>query len=125
VEMDRHRITEAVENLAHNAVQHTGPNDTIAVSATVLDGEARIAVRDTGTGIAMSDQARIFGRFTRGRGAQHRYRGSGLGLAIVRAIAEAHGGRVELDSRVGVGSEFTMVLPIRAPTPPDGPDPDR
>ena len=58
-----------------------------------------------------SDQARIFDRFTRGPGRSRRYRGGGLGLAIVRAIAEAHGGRVELDSRLGEGSTFTIVIP--------------
>jgi signal transduction histidine kinase len=124
--MDRHRITEAIANLAANAVQHTDPDDTIAVGATMHDGDARIWVRDTGTGIAISDQARIFGRFTRGRGAPRRYRGSGLGLAIVRAIAEAHGGRVELESRVGVGSTFTIVLPnVPEEKEPDVEDPDR
>jgi signal transduction histidine kinase len=68
-------------------------------------------VRDTGTGIAVPDQALIFERFKRGAGAHRRYRGGGLGLAIVRAIAEAHGGRVELESRLGEGSTFAIVLP--------------
>ncbi len=125
VVMDRHRITEAVANLAHNAVQHTTPEDTIAIGATLRDGEARIWVRDTGAGIAISDQSRIFGRFTRGRGAPRRYTGSGLGLAIVRAIADAHGGRVELESRVGIGSTFTIVLPHIPETELDGEDSDR
>jgi two-component system OmpR family sensor kinase len=77
--------------------------------------EVRLWVRDTGAGIAVGDQERIFERFTRGAGAHLRYRGGGLGLAIVKAIAEAHGGRVELMSRLGEGSKFTMVLP-REPT---------
>jgi signal transduction histidine kinase len=126
IAIDRHRITEAVANLAHNAVQHTETGDRVSIGATVRDGEARISVTDTGTGISISDQARIFGRFTRGRGAQHRYRGSGLGLAIVRAIAEAHGGRVELESRLGVGSTFTIVIPqVTEPEEASGEDPDR
>jgi two-component system, OmpR family, sensor kinase len=108
---DRHRLTEAVMNLAHNAVQHTVTNDAIAVGTSLGETEARIWVRDTGRGITLSDQARIFERFTRGRDAHRRYRGGGLGLAIVRAIAEAHGGRVELHSRLGEGSTFTIVLP--------------
>jgi signal transduction histidine kinase len=54
---------------------------------------------------------RIFERFTRGRTAHTRYRGGGLGLAIVKAIAEAHGGHVELESRLGEGSTFTIVIP--------------
>ena len=109
---DRHRLTEAVMNLAHNAVQHTLKDDTIAIGTSMEeDNEVRLWVRDTGSGISVADQSRIFGRFTRGRGAHRRYRGSGLGLAIVKAIAEAHGGRVELESSVGEGSKFTIVLP--------------
>jgi two-component system OmpR family sensor kinase len=112
---DRHRITEAVMNLAHNAVQHTLDGDAVAIG-TAMDGdELRISVRDTGTGIPVSDQQRIFERFTRGRTSHNRYRGGGLGLAIVKAIAEAHGGRVDLDSRLGEGSTFTIVIP-RHPT---------
>ena len=124
---DRHRITEAVMNLAHNAVQHTVADDTIAIGSALEDGEVRIWVRDTGAGIPLSDQIRIFERFTRGRGADRRYRGGGLGLAIVKAIAEAHGGRVDLDSRLGSGSTFTIVLPVEGPRGEvdDGADPDR
>jgi signal transduction histidine kinase len=108
---DRHRLTEAVMNLAHNAVQATLEDDTIAIGTSFDGDEARIWVRDTGSGIPASDQERIFDRFTRGRTAHTRYRGGGLGLAIVKAIAEAHGGRVELDSRLGEGSTFTIVVP--------------
>jgi two-component system, OmpR family, sensor kinase len=123
---DRQRLTEALMNLAHNAVQHTNPLDTIALGAALAGEEARLWVRDTGTGIAVADQERIFDRFTRGTGAQRRYRGGGLGLAIVRAIAEAHGGRVELESRLGEGSMFTVVVP-REPRHggAGGQDPDR
>jgi two-component system, OmpR family, sensor kinase len=108
---DRHRLTEAVMNLAHNAVQHTADSDTIAIGTSASEDEVRISVRDTGSGISVADQAKIFGRFTRGSGAHVRYAGSGLGLAIVKAVAEAHGGRVELQSIVGEGSTFTVVVP--------------
>jgi signal transduction histidine kinase len=108
---DRHRLTQAAMNLAHNSVQYTAESDTIAISSSLQDGLVRITVRDTGDGISMSDQASIFERFTRGTGAHLRYGGSGLGLAIVKAIAEAHEGSVELDSRLGEGSTFTIVVP--------------
>jgi signal transduction histidine kinase len=108
---DRHRLTEAVMNLVHNAVQHTHEDDVIAIGTSLDADEARLWVRDTGTGIPVSDQERIFERFTRGRDAYRRYRGGGLGLAIVKAIAEAHGGRVEVESDLGIGSTFTIVLP--------------
>jgi two-component system OmpR family sensor kinase len=108
---DRHGLTEGVMNLAHNAAQHTGEGAVIAIGTAMDAEEVRISVRDTGPGIAVSDQLRIFDRFTRGRDAHPRYRGGGLGLAIVKALAEAHGGRVELASRLGAGSTFTIVIP--------------
>jgi two-component system, OmpR family, sensor kinase len=110
---DRYRLTEAVMNLVHNAVQHTTEDDTVALGTSLNGDEVRISVRDTGTGISVSDQEQIFDRFTRGTGAHLRYRGGGLGLAIVKAVAEAHGGRVELESRLGEGSTFTMVIPTQ------------
>jgi two-component system OmpR family sensor kinase len=123
---DRHRLTEAIMNLAHNAVQHTQPDDTVAIGGSLTEDEARLWVRDTGTGIPISDQARIFDRFTRGRGAHRRYRGAGLGLAIVKAVAQAHGGRVELESEMDKGSTFTIVVPrYSSEVGVDGQDPDR
>jgi two-component system, OmpR family, sensor kinase len=113
---DRHRLTEAVMNLAHNAVQYTLEDDTVAIGTSVVADEARIWVRDTGSGIPYSEHERIFDRFIRGRNAHTRYRGGGLGLAIVKAIAEGHGGRVELESQLGEGSTFTIVVP-RSPGP--------
>jgi signal transduction histidine kinase len=113
--MDSQRITQALLALAHNAVKFTLPGAVIAVgsSADAQAAEARLWVRDTGCGIAAEDQERIFERFGRaetGRGVE----GSGLGLAIASAIADAHGGRVEVDSAPGAGSTFTLVLPYAA-----------
>jgi signal transduction histidine kinase len=105
-------LTQAVLNLAQNAADHTSDGDEIAIGAEGRDGEARIWVRDTGRGIEHADQARVFERFQRGAGTA-RAEGTGLGLALVRAIAEAHGGRVELSSRPGAGSTFTLVIPAR------------
>ena len=108
---DRHRLTEAIMNLAHNAVQHTLAGQTVAIGSSLNETEGRLWVRDAGAGVPVSEQGRIFERFTRGREAHRRYRGRGLGLAIVKVVAEAHGGRIELESRLGAGSTFTMVLP--------------
>lgn len=108
---DRQRLIAAVMNLVDNAVHHTADGDEIAIGTRATGPEVRIWVRDGGRGIPAADQDLIFDRLRRGTGAAEHYRGSGLGLAIVRAIAEAHGGRVELRSRVGRGSTFTVVLP--------------
>lgn len=100
---DRQRLTQAVMNLAHNAVQHTREGDTIVLGSAHDGDRARIWVADSGPGIAAADHERIFERFAGD--------GTGLGLAIVRTIALAHGGRVELESEEGKGARFTIVLP--------------
>jgi len=92
-----------------------GSRDPTVLAASC---EVRLWVRDTGPGIAAADAQRVFERFGRaetGRGVD----GSGLGLSIVAAIADAHGGRVELDSRPGDGARFTIVLPAGTPGVPD------
>jgi signal transduction histidine kinase len=115
VVLDRQRITQAVMQLAQNAVQHTGDGDVIILGSSVADGEARFWVRDEGPGIAPSRREEVFERFRRGPGPKTS-EGAGLGLSIVKVIAEAHHGRVELDSRVGAGSTFAVVLPVDQPS---------
>lgn len=108
---DRQRITQAVMNLVRNAAEHTDARAPIALGSEISGTTARIWVTDTGPGIPVSEQARIFERFARGDGAGARAEGAGLGLAITRAIAEGHGGRVELRSRPGEGATFAIVIP--------------
>jgi signal transduction histidine kinase len=82
---------------------------------------ARIQVRDTGVGIDATELPHIFERFYRGaRASEARSSGSGLGLAIVRSVVEMHGGRVMVESRIGVGSTFTVTLPTDPRAPADG-----
>ncbi|HYH61513.1 MAG TPA: HAMP domain-containing sensor histidine kinase [Solirubrobacterales bacterium] len=114
IQADPHRITSAVMNLAQNAVKHTRGEDVIAIGSSLEGTEVRIWVRDEGEGIELHEQERIFERFAStgpARPAQGHGHGAGLGLAIVRAIAEAHGGWIELDSAPGRGSTFTIVIP--------------
>ncbi|RAM51211.1 MAG: two-component sensor histidine kinase [Hapalosiphonaceae cyanobacterium JJU2] len=113
---DRHRLTQAVMNLAQNATQHTLPNDTIYIGVAINRGKVRFWVKDTGIGIAKADQKRIFARFARATNSRRKSEGAGLGLSIVKAIAEAHHGSVKLRSRLGFGSTFTIVLPVEPPT---------
>jgi signal transduction histidine kinase len=111
---DRQRLTQALMQLAQNAVQHTTEGDEIALGAFVSDEEARFWVRDTGPGIPFEQQEQVFARFYRA-GEQRRSEGAGLGLSIVQAIARAHGGRVDLSSIPGSGATFTIVVPVRHP----------
>ena len=109
---DRQRLTQAVMNLADNAVRHTDEGEEIAIGSSVNAREARLWVRDSGPGIDPDEREAIFERLARGRRARGRYEGAGLGLAIVRAIADAHGGRIELRSEPGAGAEFEIVVPV-------------
>jgi two-component system OmpR family sensor kinase len=108
---DRQRLQQALINLAHNAVQYTGVQDRIVIGAGLDEQGARLWVADTGPGVPEAEHARIFERFAYGAGGRRHPNSTGLGLAIVSAIARAHGGQVELDSRPGDGATFTLVLP--------------
>ncbi|MDP9397246.1 MAG: HAMP domain-containing histidine kinase [Actinomycetota bacterium] len=109
---DRHRLTQALVQLASNAVQHTGSGDEIGLGSRAEGRHLSLWVRDTGPGVPPSEAEHIFEHFARGRSARRRSEGAGLGLPIVRAIAEAHGGHVALHSRPGGGATFTLVLPV-------------
>jgi signal transduction histidine kinase len=110
---DRQRLTQAVMQLARNAVQHTEEGAEIGIGSAASPVEARFWVRDTGDGVPAEYRERIFERFE--RGATSSPEGAGLGLAIVSAIARAHGGRVELESSEE-GATFTIVVPTDQPT---------
>ncbi len=110
VDADRHRLTEAVMNLVHNAVMHTDPGDTIAVGSSVTASDWRIWVRDSGVGLPAD--ADVFEPYVRGDVARARYQGAGLGLAIVRLVAESHGGHVVVEGLPGLGATFTIVVPL-------------
>jgi two-component system, OmpR family, sensor kinase len=115
VTADRDRLTQAVVQLAGNAASHCPAGTTVTIGSALRrspDPAVVIEVADDGPGIAAEDVDQVFERFHRGRRARSSVDGSGLGLSIVRAIAEAHGGRAELDSRLGVGTTVRLVLPV-------------
>jgi two-component system OmpR family sensor kinase len=107
---DRQRLTQAMLQLAQNAARYSPPGEPIGLGSAVVGGEARFWIRDRGRGIPADEQTRVFERFDRGAG-ERPADGVGLGLTIVKAIAEAHKGRVELESRPSAGSLFTVVIP--------------
>jgi signal transduction histidine kinase len=115
---DRQRLTQALVQLAQNADRYSPTGESVWLGSELADGVARFWVRDRGVGISLEDQRRIFERFY--RGGTRRSEGAGLGLAIVRAIAEAHHGRIQLESAPGAGSTFTLILPVDQP----GDEPD-
>ncbi len=111
---DGPKLRGAVLNLLENAVKASKVGTKIELNANIRNnvkgGRLAISVQDEGTGIPLELQERIFQRFERGDSSDGR--GTGLGLAIVKAIVEAHHGVVELESNLGVGSKFTLVIPI-------------
>jgi len=113
VAADRSRITQVVTNLVENAVKYTGTGGAVRVRVWKQDGEAGLSVRDTGPGIAPAALPHVFDRFYRTDAVRSRVQGgSGLGLAICKELVVAHGGRIEAEIELGVGSAFTVTLPL-------------
>jgi signal transduction histidine kinase len=132
---DPQRIGQVAANLLGNAIKFTPPGGSVVLTLEPHRDGARLEVRDTGVGIDASEIPHVFERFYRGsRANEARGSGSGLGLAIVKSIVDMHGGRIAVESRVGAGTTFTVILPrdpkqaeeIPAPVvvrQPDGPPP--
>lgn len=109
---DRERLRQLLLNLTDNAIKYTPEGGIVTLSLTNEDGWVRISVNDTGIGIHPDNQAQIFHRFYRTDKARSReLGGSGLGLSIVQWIAQAHNGRITVESEVQQGSTFTLWLP--------------
>jgi len=115
-QVDQDRLALALDALVDNAVKHTSPGDRIELSASRRNGTILVGVSDSGSGIAPESADRIFDRFARAdSGRSRRAGGVGLGLAIVKAIAEAHGGTIQVKSSPGSGSTFELALPVSHP----------
>lgn len=108
IEGDPQRLRQALDNLVSNAMRHGGSDGVLVVSADSNETSVLLSVADSGAGIPLAEQDRIFERGIR---LNEGTAGSGLGLAIARAIAEAHGGTLTVDSAPGRGSTFTISLP--------------
>jgi signal transduction histidine kinase len=113
---DHELIEQALVNLVMNAVQATAPSGHVVVSTHWHDGNVHFRVADNGRGITPADLEHIFKPFYT---TQHS--GTGLGLSITRDIVERHGGRIEVETQVGKGSTFTVILPAFGVTPDPAP----
>ncbi len=113
IQADKDALEQAVLNLLHNAVKYSGKNREILLKLYRKENTICIDVIDFGIGISDENKTHIFGKFFRVPGSENqRIPGTGLGLTIVSHIAEAHGGRVEVLSRPGEGSTFSIILPL-------------
>ena len=108
---DNDRLRQLLLNLVDNALKYTAAGGEVTLTLRRQAGWVQVGVEDTGMGIAAEDLPHIFERFYRTDRSRGRTAGSGLGLAICKWIADAHGGRLEVESQVGVGSVFALWLP--------------
>jgi len=114
IDADRALLQQALHNLVENAIKYTEPGGWVELRVEHQEDSVLFAVADNGIGIAPVDQARLFERFYRvARRGHIQERGTGLGLAIVKSIAERHGGRVWVESKLGQGSIFYLLVPMR------------
>jgi signal transduction histidine kinase len=112
---DPARIDQVLTNLVSNALKYSPDGGDVRIGIGREPGSAVVAVSDPGIGIAPEDQEHLFEPFTRSVAAREAARGSGLGLHIVAQIVERHGGTIQVASRLGAGSTFTIRLPLAAP----------
>lgn len=115
VRADKGRMFQLLDNLVSNAIKFTPRGGDVRVSVGPANGVARLEVADTGIGIAPGEQDRLFQRFFRASTAnEQQIPGTGLGLYIARAIVEAHGGSISVQSKPGAGTSFQIELPTEA-----------
>src|SRR3984885_3527843 len=110
-EVDPSRIQQALANLLDNAVKYTGQHGRVSIECSSSNETVQVRIKDDGIGIPIAEQPRIWDRLYRGDKSRGQ-RGLGLGLSLVKAVVEAHGGRVSVQSTEGAGAEFTVVLPV-------------
>jgi two-component system sensor histidine kinase/response regulator len=119
VEADPRKIEQVMENLLSNAIKFSPPGTTVTMNLKPMGAQVRIEVRDQGPGIPEAERGKLFQPFQRTSvkptGGE---KSSGLGLAIARRVVEAHGGRIGVESEVGVGSTFFVNLPLHSQAVP-------
>ena len=113
IQGDKDALEQALLNLLHNAVKYSGKSRNVELRLLLRAGWAAIEVEDHGLGIGPEEKEKICSKYYRGGAAiDNRISGAGLGLSIVSHIVKAHGGRLEIESTVGKGSIFSIILPV-------------
>jgi PAS domain S-box-containing protein len=107
------RIRQMLDNLVGNAIKYTLPGDTVRVSMSMQGNQIILKVEDSGPGIPPEEQGHVFEKFYRATNTIDGVEGSGLGLAIVKSIVDSHQGRVWVESTIGKGSAFIVILPVQ------------
>jgi two-component system sensor histidine kinase BaeS len=113
--MDPDRMAQAIGNLVSNAIKFTASGGQVSIKAQLAGGQFVIQVADSGPGIPLDEQEKIYQPFYRGAHGRRIVEGMGLGLSIARDIVVAHGGEIELESTPGTGSRFTLHLQVEVP----------
>ncbi len=117
VHVDSTAMAQVFVNLLDNAMKYSGRCRRVRVEFRRRGGEVAVDIADAGIGIAPDEQGRVFDEFYRVAAGSTRVAGTGLGLAIARHVVRAHGGRIKVDSRLGRGATFTVVLPAAVASP--------
>ena len=118
MEGDRDKIKQVVLNLVSNAIKYNRPNGSVIITGTFNDADIDIVVQDTGLGIPEDAIPHLFQKFYRVKEHEGKASGTGLGLSICKQIVQGHNGRIEVKSKIGVGTSFTIHLPRNARTIP-------
>ena len=117
-EADRDKLKQVMLNLLSNAIKYNRPNGSIILSATAAEANVCIIIQDTGMGIPDEALPHLFEKFYRVRETEDKVAGTGLGLSICKQIVNGHGGRIEVKSKYGVGTSFSVMLPRSGKTQP-------
>jgi len=118
LDADRDKIKQVLLNLLSNAIKYNRPNGTVMLRAEIVEKELALYVQDTGLGIPDESLPHLFEKFFRVREHESRVAGTGLGLSICKQIIHGHGGRIEVKSKIGVGTVFSVFLPYLGKTLP-------
>jgi two-component system phosphate regulon sensor histidine kinase PhoR len=114
LEADRDKVKQVLLNLLSNAIKYNRPNGTVILTGSFADKEISLNIQDTGLGIPEDSIPHLFEKFFRVREHEGKATGTGLGLSICKQIVQGHNGRIEVKSKMGVGTSFNIFLP-RAP----------